>query len=1671
MSKVNSNKYKEYYNNYSKSKKDPPVRRKKHGCLCCFTSVIICLVLVVGGLFGAAYYFYGKYAEPITEMSFGEAFRVMTGLYKNDKSKIVTNPYDPVADKQEFYNNFKAALMLEIDELSIVDIIKGQLNPPENPSTDVNSTGNAYLDRILQEAKFDFSSLNTDSLARIFAITDKQLAAVINEMFELVDEIPSLSEAQSSFGAPFNNLIKVEQVIIRNSDLPENVALDLTLSLNLKLTVKTFLNQNTGIPRWLVNILPSFVPDYLYLTSTIYPNTSNSPTFELNAINKELMSKVFKAADNIIAKSTGEENKITDTMQKVGEVVHQTLGKIAGYFGDGNFGFVDTTLSIDPIQGLMNLMNIDLSASQFLQTIKYIQNIDLQANPDAYINGFIPNPSTEQDFRDNMAILSKAYGITDMADWSKSAFIENINKIPEMIDIANKTDENGRYLYEKSQDELADLSRISDKAIAQLLQEMTDKFSLDENGEKRLPFALTILDMNILADNNSDVIRLVAQIDIKGFIADTLGNNIFNNLITSLFPDYMILRAETPIEKLTDKNVSSTIDMNFIGAIDTQTMFDTLSRIVAPYLGENILKYFDIEYLAAEIDKIIYETLGKYIGENSEYNGMKLGVVYGVNCLQLPTVYDLVNNISKAERTPDEIQRALSGFYSKQGHLDSNGNVINRLADVLLDGQGNFIERELEEKLFLLNPEIIDENSNVTKRYNENNLYSSMLNIGDDIKNNISDFINIRDLASTKESMDKLRLNMLGEELGKLLITSGKLDILSNSFAYYKNYELIDSLISKKNESYFLNLKIHGIINLEAFNTENIKLSIEGLMPQDIFINAKINLIPNINGDFDINISLNNTDDSDISVILSIINGINISDKKFTTEDIINPLNSKLKDLFVELDNKGFSISPEEDETGKVYLKSNNIFELLVKIGNLDEGDNKLNSMEVRSVMQGLLQEGVTSTQLEGKNLDRVIDNELSQKFFFKIGGSDGLNRDDLITDLKRIGSMYTTAIDYDKLRNCEETDINNLRLKLFDYELALLIKNDIEDNTTIKLPAYIGSLTVTGIITRADGTLSIQISAPVHKNTGSDTDKKIAALLPDNIIINTVIDTNNFDVDNKYITYSTLNLLDATSMNNLNIVASKFFVNFDTEILNDIIADSFTNFMKIMKDNGMTLTINENTIAGNSIFGIIKETNNFNNDNPLKNPSEEDIMNVFLRIGKLPSDGIEDNIGNVDFNRFYTEELETKMFMNIADKSISPELFLKGIDINTMTNLNYSLMKSAAGNIDDYNIFIRAEEIGKLISNKMHGLLNLPDYIDTPQILNFTVKDGKINLTLISNVQKELNGDIVTKLLPDSLYFFIDIDFLSLSQSGGNGTISINALDSHDIDTLFNILELSKSATITSQETIIDNISVTLFNTLTNVNISGISLEFINGDNNNINGGLKGKSIYYLIARGTSDIYNEGDDELLKEIIYDINNSESGFLSKPYETENNGPSISNAIVSDMYIFNQIGQEIETDGHIYDIMQLAILQNNGINANAYLQGFTNNYDRIIGDFITVTIKITPDTLIPTTTLGILKELVPTEMYISIFVNKTANENTIILVNDLSDKKAEYLEKISSMDIGGVADKITNTFLSKEINVVHSYLSIGQLLNSAELVDSYDATIPYKGVGYMAFNMI
>lgn len=905
---------------------------------CVITLVALCVIVVV--LVGVLY---STFVQPTLGLTFTEFTKVLGGLYRAD-DKTITQTFDAEKDSQYFLDSLQSALLLDTD-LTVRDILAllpaneggtGDNNATVNDLLDLAAddgsggaqdgftTGNEHLDSILAEAKFDVSSLKDyNGGKRMWEINDKHIAALMQQVVLIADEIPTLQDALSSFNVSIKDVVAIRQCLLTknsNSETTLKLTIELKVADLAAAAITSLASGENGSSEMdmLVQLKPlikAILPKKVYVNLITTPEVDKAPTFGINSIDDQYVKKIMSAAD--------ANGNIENTLNGIGTTICNVFAKVTELTGTGGFVLAPSegttaagTIKIDALQMLMSAMKVDtVSSEDFLLMMKHLHSVDFKYDSvDDYLsnNSGLQNISDEVTFNNNMKSLFGAYGVVVDTNITPDNFLETIEDLPNILNLTAPS-ANGKYLYETTNSELKEFAKLSDADLALVMRKIIGNefanYGLDLHGLKMQKESMSIL----------------ASFDISTMLeGQTQSLGILQTLIGSVFPKTLIVKIDVPYKKNAN-GISCNLVFNYVQGQDvtaaSDKMLESLAGLMAAVGGGNS---FDKNALLQQFDEAIYPAIDNI---SSSTGGLHIEFTEGR--IQLPTIYEVVQTQLNAGLTADQIQQTLKGYYTYDENIVNNGNLVNKVEAVSLSR----FSGDLEAKFFL-NSGVID----------DNNPLQSLMNINGQLNGEgVAALLDLPKFKTYKDAAANKNITITTLELAKLISADGILDAFDIGF--YNNFEFVDMLVRDN----VLTLVIAGKLNSAAQPGGGLKL--ENVAAPNLVINASVTLqAAEGTNYYPASVTINKTSAADINNLMKIIEAL-AGSGDINVDTIQKSVGETIFNAFNRFDEQGMGLIAGEAVVDTPVggrtdgFTSTNIYKLVAKKTNgsgYKDGDDEL---------------------------------------------------------------------------------------------------------------------------------------------------------------------------------------------------------------------------------------------------------------------------------------------------------------------------------------------------------------------------------------------------------------------------------------------------------------------------------------------------------------------------------------------------------------------------------------------------------------------------------------------------------------------------------------------------------------------------------------------------------
>lgn len=955
-----------------------------HCCLkSCLVALTLCIVFSCVAFFGGYHFF----VQPYTGITLFEAYDLVKGVYNVDEKDIVHQTFDAEEEGNAFFAGLQKALYLDTsftikdllalipqsnggagdDTATIADLID-MAGEPDDSNSSGSLTGNPEFDKLLQDAKFDFSSLKDyNGGAPVWEITDKSVAGVLQQAINELSTLPQFQEIMQDMKINITNMLAVRQCLI-TQDANEVNTIEVVIQVKIHNLINEIiagqdLGKFDGLVKAGLPLILKSLPNNIYLIARTTPELDKAPTLGINSINSEVLQRLITTLDSKVLNGQIESifnsagNTIFSTIKKINELA--TEGSSAGIKITPSSENSDGKVEINILQALMKKMNVEnVTSSDFLLMVKHLHLVNLEHNGDTtkYIDANYSDikdkTTSPEQFEKSKNELFSAYGIDtsdlDIVNITAENFIESFSSET----IQNKIQLKNDRLYDSDYDTIKADSKLSDAALGQVMNSLIKKQVGDQ------------IDMEIvLLDMQENLMNIVAKIDIEKTIKSMVGGQFgaFESLLMSMFPTTMYVEITVPYDKEAEGfkvifNYKTYYDDQVKDDAENQAqsekMFDTISKLLSSFVSEdNSLHNLTMERVENKLKNAIYPALDNLNIENA---GIKVEPT--ADGLQFPTVFDIIAVTVNTDGEPRieayEIQDALRGYYKYNGE-NIGDSIANALSDIELTGNGNFVSRELTNKFFM--KAYIDSNGSpkLLNSINEEDVFSAIKSIATSISaDNIAKIIDIEKMSKNndKHASDG-DLNITALELAKLISLSGELN-QDIDIGVYQDFKFTDMSLDVNDNNTLLSLVISAKLNDSANSVGGF--DINNFATSYLIINATVDLKTVVgegeNAAYKTTIAINDAKDDNIDKLLKIITkmtGSNPADFNQTT--VANNIGKAIYSAFKNFADQGIELVPtrkvltSRPDGGVPGFKSSNIYELVGKKTMLDkyeEGDD-----------------------------------------------------------------------------------------------------------------------------------------------------------------------------------------------------------------------------------------------------------------------------------------------------------------------------------------------------------------------------------------------------------------------------------------------------------------------------------------------------------------------------------------------------------------------------------------------------------------------------------------------------------------------------------------------------------------------------------------------------------
>lgn len=1025
--------------------KKKKTKRRFYTGFACVSIVVVLIATVVVGSFVA----WDVFAKEPTGISLPEALQMLADLYK-DGSDVVTNPYDPQADLENFYTNLKKGLYLSQDcDITVDDIVSGLLSSAMNGQNGENTgesggdgeqtlsngsplimadesapeigangsiTGNKALDELLESLDFDFSVLegkDQDALEReMLELSDKELAAVLNESFSSLTEIEALKKIETDYGVNIANVVSVQQVIIDQATVLEqkDVRVLVTLKLNVRDAAKTALQNNKeqflsklfkgasvpGIVSKLADAVPYVLPENLYVTASVYPNQQ---TWSAQVYVNNMSEKQQQAVNNILDRflsSNDEDGNSISFMQNINLKVYDTIAKINDIIPISftPSGSVDTK----PIQAVINMLGAEnLTQGDFLALIRDVKLPTAQSlGVDGYseeaqtlaANEFINGEFCTKYYFDNTVEGSPdQYFITAGNLFTKLNTFSEDEETLSRIQIRDKIEVGVDYADGGAFRPLAD-----EETLAALLNGyLKNQAYKVENME---PWIMDVKCTATGTDNAKGdyfTLQITIELDLTGNIEAQLGDNeSMKRLVKQILPDSIyVFLTYTQYSGTTDNPSVAYVDINKKGNEMSRQHFETLMSLLnavnkkAP-TGENgddnpadQVSGMTFDELEAQLNAKIYEAFGdieRNLGAEIQFVSSSGSAKGGAI---LPNLFEVLAGNEKlrydAELDADMTEDEFNAKYKMTGEemylilsdtykYDPAGTDVetNVTAETAQTGIDNFV-KEIDAKYYIDTDVEGDD-------WSASNIQNMLTEISGDYNQRLR--MNAgggkSGLLDDASAYEELYPYLSQFEFANIVNASGKLNNLMQILPESKVEYILIYLDDGGNP--YIRMRINGDITFENVTGEGAETIEQNkkyatLFPYDVDIIVDIKVLTDAQGNvagYEPTVNINSIADEQLDKMLFFVRRFSGQTttgdgQSLSKEGLEATIKSKLTAAFNDMTAEGnveIAFIEKSAEEGGIELST--VFDLAVNKIYTEEGETKPSGEAMRSAIKGL---------------------------------------------------------------------------------------------------------------------------------------------------------------------------------------------------------------------------------------------------------------------------------------------------------------------------------------------------------------------------------------------------------------------------------------------------------------------------------------------------------------------------------------------------------------------------------------------------------------------------------------------------------------------------------------------------------------------------------------------
>ncbi|MDE6967852.1 MAG: hypothetical protein K2P12_04260 [Clostridia bacterium] len=512
-------------------------------------------------------------------------------------------------------------------------------------------------------------------------------------------------------------------------------------------------------------------------------------------------------------------------------------------------------------------------------------------------------------------------------------------------------------------------------------------------------------------------------------------------------------------------------------------------------------------------------------------------------------------------------------------------------------------------------------------------------------------------------------------------------------------------------------------------------------------------------------------------------------------------------------------------------------------------------------------------------------------------------------------------------------------------------------------------------------------------------------------------------------------------------------------------------------QDSEVKISLTEGKVQFPTVYELLETPVNEGEDDPDKKLTADQIQDTlysYYTYDKVDVD-FDDNDNIIDMvaqtkldnptaESFINRELVNKFFLNndsnqITEDNVFATMTSMGDKITDATQIasviDLSRLKNNQDTAISKNFAITSLEFAKLmvLSGQLNDTIGDIAFYDNFRFVNMSTDGGVIRLVMAGELKTGINtGDGKIKIENFAS------DYLLVQATIGLGAdttaeISINNANESQIDNLLKIINKISGNTSTdgndfSADSVATKIKDAINKTFSDFEAQGMKFT---ATTNAVNGedGFTSINVYRLISSKTTDTYEEGDDELLKDIIYKLNNlyvnpatpGAGSWLEREFDglypdrSDNTDMIIienNKVFIYDMYLGREFKSQIEAENNNVSLIKYTIFSNTADGRGAYQSfitdlGLADSINSSVGNFndnglLFMQLKVNSSEIGGN---DLVNSVIPENIYASAFMNLSdltdITSNTYIYINNLSSNEMTYLNRLTQTTTGGGED--------------------------------------------------